>query len=74
MKILCLIYLSVIPLILSFEFLHDVYPQIMKFTRILIHQLKILPYQIECKYYQTTEHVRELKTNKFYHIVINMLF
>ena len=26
------------------------------------------------KHYQTTEHVRELKSNKLYHIVINMLF
>ena len=42
MKILVLIYLSVTLLILSFEFLHDVYPQIMKFTIIIIHQLKIL--------------------------------
>ena len=74
MEILCLIYLSVTPLILSFEFLHGVYRQIMKFTGIIIHHLKILQYQIKLKYYQTTEYVRELKTNKFYHIINNMLF
>ena len=73
MKILCLIYLSVTPLILSFEFLQGVNTQIMKLTRTIIHQLIILQCQIYCKYYQTTEYVRELKTNKFYHIVINML-
>ena len=39
---LCLIYLSVTPLILSFQFLQGVYPQTMKFTRTIIYQLIIL--------------------------------
>ena len=46
MKILCLTYLLVTPLILLFEFLNGVYRHIIEFTRIIIHQLKILQFQI----------------------------